>query len=218
VLGIKGRDGAFAEFLSLPARNLIEVPDDLADETAVFVEPVAAACHILDQVAIDPSSKVAVIGDGKLAQLIARVMARTRCDLTIIGKHEAKLDLARATGARCLLIKDVTAEKYDLVVEASGSPQGLRLALGLVKPRGSIVLKSTHHGPAKLDLAQAVVAEITIIGSRCGRFRPAIDLLASGDLNVSPLISDRLPLSDGLMAFDRAARPSSMKVLLQVAK
>jgi 2-desacetyl-2-hydroxyethyl bacteriochlorophyllide A dehydrogenase len=223
VLGIKGRDGAFAEFLTLPAGNLIEVPDDMADETAVFVEPVAAACQVLDQVTVESSSAVAVIGDGKLAQLVARVLARTGCDLTIIGKHEKKLDLARVTAARCILIKDIACEpfaageKYDVVVEASGSPSGLRLALRIVRPRGAIVLKSTHHSPTELDLAQAVVAEVTMIGSRCGRFRPAVDLLASGAINVTPLISDRLPLRDGLLAFDRAAEPGSMKVLLQVA-
>ncbi|HEY7546090.1 MAG TPA: alcohol dehydrogenase catalytic domain-containing protein [Blastocatellia bacterium] len=216
VLGIHNRDGAFAEFLSLPARNLIPVPDSIDDLSAVFIEPLAAACHILDQVDIDSSSHVAVIGDGKLAQLILLAIARAGCHLTVIGKHKEKLELARKSGARAMLIKQTPEEKYDVVVEASGSREGLPLALKLVRPQGAIVLKSTHHHTTEVDMSQAVVNEVSIIGSRCGRFLPAIELLSSGAIDVRPLISDSFPLEEGLEAFDKAAEPSSMKIIFRM--
>lgn len=226
VIGIKGRDGAFAEFISLPARNLVRVPDSLPDEAAVFAEPLAAACQILEQVPIDSSSSVAVIGDGKLAQAIIRVLAQTGCKPTVIGKHEHKLELAGSVGARCVklngavddvkeLIDDI--KKPDVVIEASGSPTGLPLALGLVKPKGVIVLKSTHHAETTLALSQVVVNEVTIVGSRCGRLSPAIELLTSGRVDLSPLVSAQFRLEDGLKAFERAGSPDTMKVLLRVA-
>lgn len=231
VLGIKGRDGAFAEFLSLPARNLIEVPASIPNEVAVFVEPLAAAFNILEQVSITPSSEVAVIGDGKLAQLITRLIAGTGCGLSVFGKHEEKLELIRSVVASCLLV-DSTGTKlaasegrtlspelrqsFDVVIEASGAASGLSLALDLVKPRGIIVQKSTHHNSTSLDMSRVVVNEIKIIGSRCGRFRPAVELLARGGLELRPLISAELPLEEGLSAFDIAASPEAMKVLLRV--
>ena len=231
VLGIKGRDGAFAEFLSLPVGNLIEVPDSLSDEAAVFVEPLAAALQILDQAEIGFSSNVAVIGDGKLAQLVVRAIAHTGCRTVVLGKHKSKLDLAARAGARTLLVggrqtgsgetesplPDVKAGEFDVVIEASGSATGLPLALSIVKPRGTIVLKSTHQRPTELQMSAVVVNEITIVGSRCGRFRPAIDLLATGDVGLSELITDRLPLDDGVAAFDKAALASSLKIILSVA-
>lgn len=224
VLGIKGRDGALAEFLSLPTRNLLPVPDSVSDETAVFVEPLAAARHILDQTAIGPLSRVAIIGDGKLAQLIIQVVATTGCEITVVGKHEEKLEFARSLGARLLMLKDlsgesldVTRDQPDVVIEASGSSSGLGLALKLVKPQGVIVLKSTHHGETPVEMFPTVVNEVTIIGSRCGRFAPAIELLSSGAVDVEPLISDRFPLGEALMAFQRAADPATLKVLLDIA-
>jgi len=223
VLGIKGRDGALAEFLSLPIRNLLAVPDSISDEAAVFVEPLAAAHHILDQVAVGPSSRVAVIGDGKLAQLIIAVLATTGCEITVVGKHEEKLDVARSQGARPLLLKDIAVEwsafahQPDVVIEASGSASGLGLALKLVRPQGAIVLKSTHHGETPLEMFPTVVNEVTIIGSRCGRFAPALELLGSGAVDVVPLISARFPMDAGLEAFQIAASAATLKVVLDIA-
>jgi threonine dehydrogenase-like Zn-dependent dehydrogenase len=220
VLGIKGRDGAFAEFLSLPPRNLLEVPDSVSDEAAVFVEPLAAAFNIIEQVGIASSSDVVVVGDGKLAQLIVLVLARAGCAITVIGKHEDKLELARVCGAHrvCLEDSDLTPQwhgRFDIAIEASGSSSGLANALKLVKPRGTVVLKSTHRGLTPLDTSQVVVNELNIIGSRCGRFAPALDLVASGEVDLIPLISRRLPLEDGVFAFEQAKLPNVMKVILQ---
>ena len=223
VLGIKGRDGAFAEFLSLPTRNLLTVPDSVSDEAAVFVEPLAAANHILDQIVIGPSSEVAIIGDGKLAQLIMRVLATTGCEITVVARHEEKLDFARSVGARIRMLTDINAggsavqDQPDVVIEASGSPSGLPLALKLVRPRGAIVLKSTHYGETPVEMFPTVVNEVTIIGSRCGRFAPALELLSSGAVDVLPLISARFPLDEGLPAFQSAAIPAMLKVVLDIA-
>jgi len=222
VLGIKGRDGAFAEFLSLPVRNLIEVPESVSDEAAVFVEPLAAAFNILEQVDINSSHDVALIGDGKLAQLIVLVMAQTHCALTIIGKHTNKLERTLSFCAHSSLIetRDLSQEfksRFDVAIDATGSPSGLATALEVVKPRGTVVLKSTHHGITALDTSQVVVNELKIVGSRCGRFRPAIDLLTSGVAELGTLISRRLPLEAGLLAFEEASASESMKVILQVA-
>ncbi len=228
VLGIKERDGAFAEYLSLPVRNLLPLPASIADEEAVFVEPLAAACRILEQLEIAPSATVAVIGDGKLGQLIARVLAQTGCHLTAIGKHPKKLDLLRSVAAQTLcfdsqenpastVLRQTANERFDVVVETSGSASGLVFASGIVKPRGVIVLKSTHHQQTALDMSPIVVNEIRIIGSRCGRFQPAIDLLEKRAVDLRPLITDTLPLNDGLAAFAQAAEPASLKVILQIA-
>jgi threonine dehydrogenase-like Zn-dependent dehydrogenase len=231
VLGIKDREGAFAEFLSLPVSNLLVMPPSVSDEEAVLVEPLAAACQILEQVKIADSTGVVIIGDGRLAQLIARVVGRTGCALTMIGKHKAKLELAEESGARCLYLENAVdysgqpdASKLlqslggrpDVVIEASGSASGLRMALSIVRPLGTVVLKSTHQGTTSVEMFQAVVSEVTIIGSRCGRFAPAIDLLNSGAVKVKGLISDRLPLDEGVAAFGRAAQPDALKVILQV--
>lgn len=231
VLGIKARDGAFAEYLSLPPHNLFEIPDSLADKTAVFVEPLAAAFNILEQVNITPSTRVVVIGDGKLAQMIIRVVALQGCALTVIGKHDAKLSLARDVGARSIQLSDTSTQSavddwleaselkngFDLAIEASGSRSGLPMALNLVRPRGIVVLKSTHHSSTSFNSSLIAINEITIIGSRCGRFHPAVDLLVNGGVDVAPFISDELPIEDGLLAFEKAAAPSSFKVLLTVS-
>jgi threonine dehydrogenase-like Zn-dependent dehydrogenase len=222
VLGIKGRDGAFAEFLSLPVGNLIEVPESLSDEAGVFVEPLAAAFNILEQVDINSSQDVALIGDGKLAQLIVLVLAQTNCALTIIGKHKSKLERTLSFCANSSLIETGALSqefkgRFDVAIDATGSPSGLATALEVVKPRGTVVLKSTHHGITALDTSRVVVNEVKIVGSRCGRFRPAIDLLTGGVAQLGTLISRRLPLESGVLAFEEASASESMKVILQVA-
>lgn len=232
VLGIHGRDGAFADFLSLPPRNLIEVPDSISDEEAVFTEPLAAAAGIFEQVRIDDATRVAVIGDGKLAQLICRVLVQTGCALTVIGKHRAKLALLGDVSACCLqlslagnasavaqrwLVEQGLSQSFDVVVEASGSATGLPMAIALTRPRGTIVLKSTHHGETSADLSAVVVNELHIVGSRCGRFAPALDLLARRAINIRSLISQEYPIEDALNAFRQAAEPATMKVLLRFA-
>jgi threonine dehydrogenase-like Zn-dependent dehydrogenase len=221
VLGIKGREGAFAEFLSLPERNLIEVPESVSDDAAVFMEPLAAACNILEVAPITSFCEVAVVGDGKLAQLVALVIAQTGSELTVIGRHRRKLEMALGFGADRVLLDDpaLTSElraRFDAVIEASGSPSGLRTALALAKPRGTIILKSTHHQTTALDISQVVVNELKIVGSRCGRFRTALDLAVSRSIDLSPLISRRFPLEEGLRAFEEAAAPETMKVILQI--
>ena len=215
VLGIVGRDGAFAEYLRLPARNLLKVPDAVSDRQAVFTEPLAAACEILDQVTITPEQRVAVIGDGKLGQLIARVLATTNCNLVLIGKHADKLRLAEQAGITTLLLEQVdAARQFDFVVEASGAAAGLQLALTLVKPRGAIILKSTFHSAVNLDTSRLVVDEISLIGSRCGRFDKALALLAKGQVDVEPLIAAEYSLNEGVAAMEHAARAGTLKILL----
>ncbi|HKQ75836.1 MAG TPA: alcohol dehydrogenase catalytic domain-containing protein [Blastocatellia bacterium] len=217
VLGIRGRDGAFAEYLSLPPRNLLIAPDDISDRQAVFTEPLAAALAVLDQVEIAAPRRVAVIGDGKLGQLISRVIASSGRDLTLIGKHKNKLELAARAGVKTTDLSAMEigpASRFDLVVEASGSSAGLGLALDLVRPRGSIILKSTFHGAVGLDASRIVVNEISLIGSRCGRLENAIRLLESGRVDVEPLIAREYKLDDGVEAMAEAERPGVLKVLL----
>src|SRR5262249_18870757 len=170
VLGIRSRDGAFAEYLSLPPQNLFEVPEGVSDRQAVFTEPLAAACEILDQVQIAPHHRVAIVGDGKLGQLIARVIRTTSRNLTLIGKHNSKLELAAEAGIKTVVLAELKidpAVPFDLVVEASGSANGLQLAVDLVRPRGTIILKSTFAGNVALNTSRIVVNEISVIGSRC---------------------------------------------------
>jgi threonine dehydrogenase-like Zn-dependent dehydrogenase len=221
VLGIKGRDGAFAEYVSLPAGNLVEVPESVTDETAVFIEPLAAALNIVEQVTIGSSSEVVILGDGKLAQLIVLALAQTGCSIHVIGKHQEKLDLAQKLGAHTVSsidrnLDDKEPGRFDVAIEATGSADGLSTTLGLVKPRGTIVLKSTHHGLAYLDTSAIVVNELTVVGSRCGRLAPAIALIDRCKLDLTPLISRRLPLEEGLLAFEQAELPGTMKVILQM--
>ncbi len=216
-LGIVGRDGAFAEFVNLPAGNLRHVPDTITDRQAVFTEPLAAACEILTQVSITPNHRVAVLGDGKLGQLIARVLATTGCDLLLIGKHADKLQLAADAGLVTTLLENIpknSAPQFDFIIEASGSAAGLQLSLDLVRPRGTIMLKSTFHGEIQLNTSRIVVDEISLIGSRCGRFEVALDLLAAGKINVEPLIAETYSLADGVSAMQHAARAGTLKILL----
>jgi alcohol dehydrogenase len=191
VLGIVKHPGAFSEFFTLPEVNLHLVPDSVTTEQAVFTEPLAAACEILDQVRIPEGAPVAVLGDGKLGRLVAQVL-----DAHLYGRG------------------DKTDVRYDWVVEATGSPQGLAQAIAMTRPRGTIILKSTVHGTVAVDTARVVVDEITLVGSRCGRFEPALELLRQGKVRVDEMISERLPLSAAPQAFKLAARRGVLKVLL----
>jgi threonine dehydrogenase-like Zn-dependent dehydrogenase len=216
VLGIAKRDGAFAEYLSLPVANLHEVPDGVPDEVAVFTEPLAAALQVRAQVRVGPGDRVVVIGSGKLGNLVAQALGLTGCGLLVIGRNSATLGLLAARGLRTGTVADLPARQADLVVECAGNPDGLALALRAVRPRGTVVLKSTYHGQATLDLARVVVDEVALVGSRCGPFAPALALLASGQVDVRPLVEARYPLSDATLAFDHAARPGALKVLVEV--
>jgi threonine dehydrogenase-like Zn-dependent dehydrogenase len=221
VLGIFGHDGAFAEYLTLPLENLHVVPDNVIDEQAVFVEPLAAACEILEQIHPKKSRTGAVLGDGKLAQLIARLLGTALPHVTMYGKHEKKLALARRAGVHTKRVRgdasDVKRikESYALVVEASGSPTGLGLAQHLTEPRGTLVLKSTFHGAAPAETWPIVVKEITVIGSRCGPFPKAIALLLRGKIDPTALITRTFPLHEAASAIQFAQRPGVMKVLLK---
>jgi threonine dehydrogenase-like Zn-dependent dehydrogenase len=216
VLGIKGRDGAHAEFLRLPEANLVEVPDSVSDEQAVFAEPLAAAYGFAEQVNVLSDTRVAVIGDGKLGILCALSLGLLSNRVTLIGRHASKLNIAERQGIESLLSADAAqmSSAFDVVVEASGSESGFATALDLVRPRGKIVLKSTFQGRPAWEAWRVVVDEITIVGSRCGRFRPAVQLLADGNIDVAPLISDDLPLSRGVEAVAEAQAKGVMKVLL----
>jgi len=218
VLGIAGHPGAFREFLTLPEANLHVVPDSLSNETAVFVEPLAAACEILDQAAIPDGSPVAVLGDGKLGLLIAQVLNARNKDVHLYGRHKAKLRIAERAGVRVATVKRKSpSNNYDWIVEATGSTDGFRQAIQMIRARGTIFLKSTVHGASHVDMAPVVVNELTIIGSRCGRFEPALALLQSRKVNVTDMISDEMPLSQAKRAFARAAEPGVLKVLLQAS-
>ncbi len=218
VLGIVGRDGAHAEYLQLPSRNLLEVPDRVSDEQAVFVEPLAAAYGITEQVDLTPETRVAVIGDGKLGLLCAMSLAIKSQNVSLVGKHRAKMAIAEKCGVEAIQLNDLTASmngRFDVVVEASGSESGFATALDLVRPRGKIVLKSTFHGTPAWQASRVVVDEITIVGSRCGRFAPALDLLATGSVDVEALITEEFPLGDGVAAMTRATEKGALKVLLR---
>jgi threonine dehydrogenase-like Zn-dependent dehydrogenase len=218
VLGIVGRDGAHAEFLKLPLVNLLPVPPEISDERAVFAEPLAAACGILERVSIDKRTRVAVIGDGKLGLLCAQVIGTTGADVTLVGKHDSKLAIAKRRAIETKTISEVNnlSRHFDVVVEASGSPSGFALALDLLRPRGVLVLKSTFHGSTEMNAARIVVDEISVVGSRCGRFAPALELLKSNAVDVESLISDEFSLAAGVRAMARAAEPGVLKVLLRV--
>ena len=216
VLGIQGRDGAFAEYLTLPSSNLVAVPEDLPDEKAVFTEPLAAALEILEQVKIAPADRVLVIGDGKLGILVSMVLRLTGCHLLLVGKHPAKLGLFRGLGGSTSILESFSGrdERFDVVVEASGRPSGWEMAVKHVKPRGVLVLKSTYHGTLNFNPAPLVIDEITVVGSRCGRFEPAIRLMEQGLVDPTPLITAVYPLERAEEAFSRCREPGVMKVLL----
>ncbi|MBK9163843.1 MAG: alcohol dehydrogenase catalytic domain-containing protein [Acidobacteria bacterium] len=217
VLGIIGRDGAHAEFLRLPTRNLVAVPDAVPDEEAVFIEPLAAAIGISEQVKITAETRVAVIGDGKLGLLCARAMRMLTPHTSLIGKHSSKLDRAERTGIRPILAGETKGLEgsFDVVIEASGSDSGFASAVDLVRPRGKIVLKSTFAGKPTWEAWRIVVQEITIVGSRCGRFQPAVDALAAGQIEVADLISEEYKLADAVKAVTAAGQKGTLKVLLR---
>jgi threonine dehydrogenase-like Zn-dependent dehydrogenase len=216
VVGIRGRDGAFAEYLSLPAANLHAVPDDLPDEGAVFVEPVAAACRVIAQVDFSKTAEAAVVGDGRLGLLVAQVIAQAGVRVTVVGRHTEKLAIARNAGMETMAAEAVRVARarFEIVVDASGRPEGLASALALVRPRGTIVLKSTFHGATPLATSPVVVDEVTIVGSRCGPFPKAIELLSSRAVDVRPLLSGTYPLSEWQAAF--AAARTALKVCLEM--
>jgi alcohol dehydrogenase len=221
VLGIVADDGSFAEYLTLPLENLHLVPDSIPDQAAVFVEPLAAACEILDQVDVRHFRQAAVVGDGKLAQLIARVLRSALPRVALYGKHSEKLALARRAKIETKLVRGDAGdlkkikEAFALVVEATGSPTGLALAQQITEPRGTLVLKSTFHGAAPVETWPMVVKELTLIGSRCGPFDKAIALLQSGKVDPLPLITRTYPLEKASEAMALAQKPGTMKVLLR---
>jgi threonine dehydrogenase-like Zn-dependent dehydrogenase len=217
VLGIVNRDGAFATHLALPVDNLHPVPAGIPDEVAVFTEPTAAALEIQEQVPVSPSDRVVVVGPGKLGHLVARTVAATGCDVLVIGRSSRPLELLASQGLRTGTRTALEPRAADLVIECTGSPEGLELAREAVRPRGTIVLKSTYHGRTSVDMAPFVVDEITLVGSRCGPFDRALEALAGGTLDPRPLIDARYALADALTAFDHAARPGTLKILVNCA-
>ena len=214
VLGIHNHDGAFAELFTLPIQNLHLLPDDVSDEDAVFVEPLAAALRITQQVAIAQNSRILLIGAGKLGQLIALVMQTLTDHLTVLTRHENQNVLLNSEGIQTTNEKNLGSQQWDIIIEASGSPSGIQTALEHISPQGTIVLKSTYPKTPSVDLSRAVVNEINIIGSRCGPFQPAIALLQSRKIIPNKLIDRQLPLSEALLAFDYAQRPAVGKVIL----
>lgn len=214
VLGIHGRDGCHAEFLTLPTRNLLEVPENISDEAATFTEPLAAAFGITEQVVIAQNTRVAVIGDGKLGILCASALALKSNNVVLIGKHKDKL--AKAKNVEGILLDAVEKlSQFDVVVEASGSETGFATALNLTKPRGKLVLKSTFNGNTALEMWRVVVDEISIVGSRCGRFAPALEILKNEQIDVESLISEEFSLAKGIEAIEKASTKGVMKVLLK---
>lgn len=225
-LGIEGREGAFAEYLTLPVRNLHAIPDNVQNKEAVFAEPLAAAFEITEQVHVKPDHLVLVLGDGRLGLLAAFVLAHTGARTFLAGKYRSKLAIAEAWGVQTTSAEELKGgTKYDVVVEATGSHQGLDLAIGVVKPRGTVVLKSTvaalnaplpEGKQSRTDVSRIVVNEITVVGSRCGPFLPAIAALASGRIDVTPLISAVYPFEQAIEAFSAAAKKENIKVLLEL--
>lgn len=216
VLGILGRDGAFADCLRLPDRNLFPLPGSIPDEVAVFVEPLAAAYEIFEQIKIPRNQRVLVLGDGRLGILVTMALKAEGYDAIVAGHH-----LERAERAHHLSInierEQELNDRFDVVVDCTGSSSGFSRALELVRPRGTLILKSTAAANADLNLAPVVINEVTVLGSRCGIFAPAIEALTSGKIDPRPLISDILPLDDGLHALDEAAKSSNLKILLKVS-
>jgi threonine dehydrogenase-like Zn-dependent dehydrogenase len=216
-LGIDRHDGAFADYVTIPLVNLHHVPANICDDEAVFVEPLAAACQILEQVHIKSTDRVYVIGDGKLGLLCAQVLATTGCALTAVGKHANKLDILAQRGISIATVGAMQiARDADIVVECTGSPTGFEMARQLLRPRGTLILKSTYHGLPQVNLTMIVVDEITIVGSRCGPFNSALRLLAQKRVDVLPLIHARFALEEGVAAFEHAQNPGVLKVMIDI--
>ena len=215
-LGIWRKDGVFAEYFTMPLEVLFEVPANVPDEQAVFVEPLAAACEITEQLHIKPFEKVIVLGDGKLGLITALTLNAQNIDVTLVGKHQNKLDIAKAQGVKTSLLQDFPIEKkYDVVIEATGSVSGFETSIALTKPRGVLVLKSTVATGKELNLAPIVIDEITVLGSRCGQFGPALRLLKSEKIDFSPLISAKYDADNAIEAFEKNKQKEILKVLLK---
>ncbi len=215
-LGIWRKDGVFAQYFTMPVEVLFEVPENVPDTQAVFVEPLAAALEITEQHHIKPFEKVVILGDGKLGLITALALNAQNLDVTLVGKHQNKLDIAKKQGVKTVLLNDFAIEKkYDVVVEATGSISGFETALALTKPRGVLVLKSTVAASKEFNLAPIVIDEITVLGSRCGQFPPALRLLASGKVNFSELISATYSIDDAIEAFEKNKEKDTLKVLLK---
>jgi threonine dehydrogenase-like Zn-dependent dehydrogenase len=215
VLGIINRDGTFAEFTQLPIVNLHRVPDSVPDEMAVFTEPLAAALEIQQQVHIYPTDRVLVIGAGRLGQLIAQTLALTGCDLRVVARHAHQQNLLQARGIRVITEEEIKPWRWDIVVEATGSPSGFSLARQAIRPRGTLVMKSTYKGETSVNFSSIVVDEINIVGSRCGPFEPALRLMESRQVDPTVLITNEFKLAEALKAFERAAEAGVLKVLIE---
>ena len=215
VLGIVNRDGTFAEYTTLPIANLHCVPDSVPDEMAVFTEPLAAALEIQQQVQINPTDRVLLVGAGRLGQLIAQTLALTGCDLRVVARHKHQQELLKKRGIKNISEEDIKPWRWDVVVEATGSPSGFSLARQAIRPRGTLILKSTYKGEINVNFSSIVVDEINIIGSRCGPFEPALRLMESKQVDPIDLIMNEFELSDALKALERAAETGVLKVLVQ---
>ncbi|MEW5872374.1 MAG: alcohol dehydrogenase catalytic domain-containing protein [Chloroflexota bacterium] len=214
-LGIRDRNGAFAEYLTLPVENLHSVPASISDEAAVFTEPLAAALEISQQIHIHPGDHVLVVGAGRLGQIIAQTLTLTGCQLNVVVRHALHQKLLAEQGITTIIEEEVAARQWDIVVEATGSPSGFDLARRALRPRGTLVLKSTYKGNMEVNFSSLVVDEICLVGSRCGPFPPALNLLQRGLVQPARLISERFPFARAQSAFERAAQPGVLKVLLQ---
>jgi len=215
VLGIFNHDGAFAEYLVLPNKNLIPIPDKVSDDEAVFIEPLAAALEIQEQINIQKDTSICIIGDGKLGLLIAMTLSLISSRVTLIGKHKEREKLINTIRYLHIETDDVRKEQFEIVVEASGSPRGWKSAVKMVKPRGTIVLKSTYADTVSFDLAPLVIHEISVVGSRCGRFTPALNLLIRKEVNPLPLIQQRFPFNEYQKAFSTASQKGALKIFLE---
>ncbi len=216
VMGILDADGGFAELVAVPVANLHRVGERVSDRRAVFAEPLAAAYEILEQIEVHPSSRCTVLGDGKLGLLVAQVLAETGAEVTAVGKHPDKLSILRARGIEAVELGDWQPNGADVVVEATGSAEGFARAVAATRPRGTLVLKSTVAECPNLDLAPIVINEISVIGSRCGPFEPALRALATGSIETDALISETMPLARGVEALERAGKSGTLKVLLEI--
>lgn len=216
VLGIYQKDGACAEYLTLPEKNLHLLPDDVSDEEAVCIEPLAAGFEIIEQITVTPHNRVCVLGDGKLGLLVAQVLFLTGCHLTVYGKHRHKLSLIEKRGISTVCADDIKERDYDIVVDCTGSPSGVVSALQIVRPTGRVVIKTTTAHPRIVDLNHVVIQELNLTGSRCGPFPPAIRAIEEGKVEVSSIISREYPLEEGVEAFRQAAEKGELKVIVRI--
>lgn len=217
-LGIWQKDGCFAEYVTIPLTNLIEIPENVSNEEAVFIEPLAAAIEILEQLHIKPYEKVLVLGDGKLGLTTAITLTSSGLDVTLIGKHQNKLDIAKAQNVKTKLLQETEIKKeYDVVVEATGSLSGFETSIASVKPRGTLVLKSTIAASKEFNFAPIVIDEITVLGSRCGQFKPALRYLENKKIDFTPFISATYDIDDAIEAFDKNKEKDTLKVLLKIS-